>query len=89
MTWARRGAPESEAIRLFDAYRRIGKELGVKVAPAGLIQGHPVDTNGITAVPDMTLTVPFVELGPATAAELQRVAWDTVSPQVAPRAAIR
>lgn len=132
MTWARRGAPEPEAKKIFDAYEHIGRELGVKVAPAGLawaetrrrlrtldlhiydashpteagsyltalviyatltgrnprgapavIFGHPVDTGGITAVPDTTLTVPLVELGPATAAELQRVAWDTVSHQTA------
>lgn len=130
MTWARRGAPESEAKKLFDAYQHIGAELDVKVVPAGVawaeahrrlrtldlhiydashpteagsyltalviyatltgrdprgapavILGHPIDTGGITAVPDTTLTVPLVELGPATAAELQRVAWDTVSRQ--------
>jgi len=133
MTWARRGAAASEATKTFDAYEHIGRELDVKVAPAGLaweethrrlrtldlhiydashpteagsyltalviyatltgrdprgapatIYGHPVDTGGITAVPDATLTVPLVELGPATAAELQRVAWDTVSRQTAP-----
>ena len=132
MTWARRGAKESEATKLFDAYEHIGRELDVRVAPAGpawaeahrrlrtldlhiydashpteagsyltalviyasltgrnpggtaaTIFGHPVDTGGITAVPDTTLTVPLVELGPATAAELQRVAWDIVSRQTA------
>jgi hypothetical protein len=132
MTWARRGAPDSEAKKIFDAYEHIGGELDVKVAPAGVawaeahrrlrtldlhiydashpteagsyltglviyatltghnprgapatIFGHPVDTGGITAVPDTTLTVPLVELGPATAAELQRVAWDAVSRQIA------
>jgi hypothetical protein len=56
---------------------------------AATIFGHPVDTGGggagfgggaiPVAVPDMTLTVPLVEVSPATAAELQRVAWDTVS----------
>ncbi len=61
---------------------------------AATIYGHPVETGGggagfgagamPTAVPDMTLTVPLVELGPATAAELQRVAWDTVSRQTEP-----
>ena len=142
MTWARRGAKESEAKKLFGAYEFIGRELDVMVAPAGpawaeahrrlrtldlhiydeshpteagsyltamviyttltgrnpggtaaTIYGHPVDTGGggagfgagaiPTAVPDMTLTVPLVELGPATAAELQRVAWDTVSRRTA------
>ena len=36
MTWARRGAKESEASKIFDAYEYIGHELDLTVAPAGL-----------------------------------------------------
>ena len=47
---------------------------------ANVIMGHPVRTDSVGAgVVDMEKMVPLVDLPPATAAELQKIAWDTVS----------
>jgi hypothetical protein len=43
---------------------------------ARMIEGHPVSHDGIV---DQNETVPLVELPPATAAELQEIAWEIVS----------
>jgi hypothetical protein len=43
---------------------------------AAVIMGHPVKDDGVV---DMGKTVPLVDLGQPTAAELQKIAWETVT----------
>jgi len=48
---------------------------------AAVIMGHPVRNDGVV---DMEKTVPLVDLPQATARELQKIAWETVSARSKP-----
>ena len=53
---------------------------------ASVIMGHPVSNDGVV---DMEKTVPLVDLPQATARELQKIAWETVSARSKPVSSAR